>query len=176
MENKIKLPTKKYGKFSAGWLQTLKSNCELSPVVILSDTVDLHWNIFHKICKKCTKDKRTITWLSYKNKSSKHLPSDANHEKSDIFWDKSENWSTKRSVKSWSKVYLSTVSPPILPLTLSLLSPCLVRSIGRGVRCVFTYGESLDRAQNHIHAKRNKETIFLKKSRQKSIHRGNGSF
>jgi hypothetical protein len=34
--------------------------------------------------------------------------------------------------------YLNTVSPPILPLTLSRLSPCLVSNIGRGVRCVFT--------------------------------------
>lgn len=30
------------------------------------------------------------------------------------------------------------MSPPILPLTLSILSPCLVSSIGRGVRWVFT--------------------------------------
>ena len=33
---------------------------------------------------------------------------------------------------------LKLESPPILPLTLSRLSPCLVSKIGRGVRCVFT--------------------------------------
>ena len=39
---------------------------------------------------------------------------------------------------SMDRTNLKTGSPPILPLTLSRLSPCLVSKIGRGVRCAFT--------------------------------------
>nr|GMD73284.1 hypothetical protein Iba_chr12fCG16850 [Ipomoea batatas]GME05445.1 hypothetical protein Iba_scaffold2902CG0010 [Ipomoea batatas] len=42
-----------------------------------------------------------------------------------------------------SPASLITVSPPILPLTLSRLSPCLVSNIGRGVRCIFTCTKSV---------------------------------
>lgn len=64
-------------------------------------------------------------------------------------------------------MYLNAESPPILPLTLSWLSPCLVSNIGRGVRCVFTCKVEVDRQQEYEYeleenASYSKETYFAK--------------